>query len=269
MITSRERVLNLLLGAILVVVVAWLAYPRARGIVLPLEASAALRGRDVAASLGCFACHGAEGRGGVTNPGNSRETIPGFTGSTLMMYVHDDREIRDYILDGKPKRLADDPDYIAAQKAQAITMPAFRDVVSAEQVDLLVAFVRHVSGLVVPKIEPAEGGAEIARRMGCHGCHGALGMGGRSNPGSLKGYIPGFGGDDFRELVRNDDELREWIREGSLGRINQDWIGGRFAERQLIKMPAYKRFLSDREIEALISYVRWINSGAPSSEPMS
>ncbi|HYC22795.1 MAG TPA: c-type cytochrome [Candidatus Bathyarchaeia archaeon] len=265
----RERLLNLVLALILLLIAGWLAYPRIRGIVLPLEASDALRGRDLAASLGCFSCHGAEGRGGVSNPGSSRETIPGFTGSTLMMYVHGDNEIREYILDGKPERLKQDADFLAQEKAQAIVMPAYRNHITRAQLESLVAFVRSVSGMVVPKAGPPAQGVDIVQRMGCYGCHGALGMGGRENPGSLKGYIPGFSGEDFRELVRDDDELREWIREGSLRRIDQHWIGGIFAKRQLIKMPAYKRFLSDAEIETLVAYLRWINSGAPAREPMS
>lgn len=265
--SSPKRV-NRSLAAVALLAVAWLAYPAARRAVLRPETSAPLRGRELAASLGCFACHGPEGKGGVANPGSQRETVPGFTGRTLMMYVHDDDEIRQYVLDGRPDRRADEPDYRAEIEAQAIRMPAYRDALAPGEVDLLVAYVRTVSGLLEPGDELARRGLEVAQRMGCFGCHGSLGMGGRDNPGSLKGYVPGFTGEDFGELVRDDDELREWIRKGRLARLEDSWVGRWFARRQVVKMPAFERFLDDREVEALVALLRWIRSGAPAGAPL-
>lgn len=241
--------------------IAWISAPLLRDAVLRPEASEALRGRERAQELGCFGCHGPGGRGGVGNPGSRRETIPGFTGSTLMMYVHDEDEIRQYVLDGRPDRLAGDADYEAEMAAQAIRMPAYRGVLAPGDLELLLAYIRQVSGMVEPEAEPAKTGAEVAARMGCFGCHGALGMGGVDNPGSLKGYVPGFLGEDFRELVRDDAELREWILKGKLARIEQHWIGGWFSRRQLVQMPAYEKFLSPQEVDALVAFVRWIASG--------
>ena len=265
----RSSASSLVSAAVAAALLAWVGYPLLRDAVLQPEASDALRGRERAQELGCLGCHGPGGRGGVGNPGSRRETIPGFTGSTLMMYVHDEDEIRQYILDGRPDRLADDADYEAEMKAQAIRMPAYRDVLAPGDLELLLAYVRQVSGMIEPKTEPAKAGAEVAARMGCFGCHGALGMGGVGNPGSLKGYIPGFTGDDFRELVRDDAELREWILKGRLARVDGHWIGGRFAEGQLIQMPAYEKRLSAEEVEALIAFVRWISSGEMAKEKAS
>lgn len=248
---------------------AWTAYPLVRDLVIRPEASAPLRGQRLAEELGCFGCHGPGGRGGVGNVGSRRKKIPPFTGSTLMMYVHDEQEIREYILDGRPKRLADDADYEQEMAAQAIRMPAYRAVLAPGELDLLVAYVRQISGMVEPPEGPARTGAEIADRLGCLGCHGALGMGGVENPGSLKGYIPGFLGDDYRELVRDRAELREWILEGTLARVREHAIGGRYAKRQLIQMPAYKAFLGEAELDALMAYVEWIASGEMAKEPMS
>lgn len=248
---------------------AWLALPLARDLALRPEASRGLRGRQIAVSLGCFACHGAEGRGGGANPGARREAIPGFTGSTLMMYVHEEAEIREYILDGRPDRLADDPDYRAEMEAQAIHMPSYRGRISADDLDLLVVYVRIVSGMIEPKDEQARRGLEVAARTGCFGCHGPLGMGGRDNPRSLKGYIPGFAGEDFRDLVRDDAELREWIREGRLERLESHPVASWFTRRQVIQMPGYKRFLRDDEIDALVALLRWIQAGGPEKDPLS
>ena len=247
----------------------WIVAPWVLHLVLQPEASEPLRGRELAEELGCFGCHGPGGRGGVSNPGSRRNKIPPFTGSTLMMYAHDDAEIRQYILEGRPDRLANDPDYQAEMKAQAIKMPAFRAVLAPGEVELLVDYVRQVSGMIEPPEGPARVGFEIADRMGCFGCHGPLGMGGVGNPGSLKGYIPSFMGDDYGELVRDRGELREWIREGSLGRVNEHWMGGRYAKRQRIQMPAYKEIVKDEELEPLMDFVEWVASGQIAHAPMS
>jgi mono/diheme cytochrome c family protein len=265
-VSLRSRLAPWVLTLLLV---AWVAYPWARDLVLRPEASAPLRGRELAEELGCFGCHGPGGRGGVANPGSRRKKVPPFTGSTLMMYVHDEEEIRQYILDSRPDRLAADADYEAEMKAQAVRMPAYRDVLAPGEVDALVAYVRQVSGMIEPPEGPAREGFEIAERMGCFGCHGALGMGGVGNPGSLKGYVPGFMGEDYRELVRDRGELREWIREGKLRRVSEHWLGGRYAEGQLIQMPAYKHFLEEEELEPLMDFVEWVASGQMAREPMS
>src|SRR4029434_6836910 len=98
--------------------------------------------------------------------------------------------VRQYIIEGRADRLANDPDYQAEMKAQAIKMPAFGAVLAPGEVELLVDYVRQGSGMIEPPEGPARVGFEIADRMGCFGCHGPLGMGGVGNPGSLKGYIP-------------------------------------------------------------------------------
>ena len=96
---------------------------------------------------------------------------------------------------------------------------------------------------------------------GCFDCHGDMGIGGMPNPGSLKGYIPGFGGADFDELVRSDDELRGWIADGGIPRLRDDRLASYFIERQRIQMPAFKDHLEPDDVDALVAYVRWIAGG--------
>ena len=96
-----------------------------------------------------------------------------------------------------------------------------------------------------------------------------MGIGGMPNPGSLKGYIPGFGGEDFDELVRNDDELRGWIAEGGIPRLRNDPLASYFIERQRIQMPAFKDRLKPDEIDALVAYVRWLADGDWQTAPLS
>jgi mono/diheme cytochrome c family protein len=212
--------------------------------------------------LGCFSCHGPGGGGGTKNPGSEDGTVPAFTERTQMMYVKTTDDLREYILDGAPRRKREDPEYRAEVEAAALRMPAFRPFLRAAQVDDLVAYLRTASGQVRPDTDLAARGADLAAEHGCFVCHGPLGAGGVANAGSLKGYIPSFWGADFEELVRDDDELRHWIADGELKRIVDQPIGGRFFRRQATKMPAYDRFLSEADIGALAAYVRWIHDGS-------
>jgi mono/diheme cytochrome c family protein len=239
----------------------WLAYPFARSLVLRTEETPAARGQRLAGSLGCFACHGPGGGGGTNNPGSEEKTVPAFTEQTQMMYVKNADELREYVLDGAPRRKLEDPDYRAKIEKAALRMPAYRGVLSAGQADDLVAYLRATSGQIGPDDALAAHGAEIAAELSCFACHGPLGGGGVPNPRSFKGYVPSFWGDDFADLVRDDDELRHWIADGKLDRIAEHPIGGIFFRRQLIKMPAYGALRPAEDIGALAAYVHWIHDG--------
>lgn len=255
---------------ILVVILetGYLAFPVLRNFALSTEESVPARGRRVAMTLGCFNCHGPDGRGNVPNAGSQSETVPGFTEQTLMMFVKNEAELREYVLDGAPRRRRDDPGYEDKMAAQAMRMPAFRGWISDADLNALIAYLRLVSGFLNPKSERAAHGQEVATSLGCFACHGELGMGGRANPGSLKGYIPGFLGADFRELVRNEDELMSWLREGALPRISSQGLGQFFFKRQRIRMPAYKGFVSDTDLQAVAEYVRWLAAGSWTDAPL-
>ena len=240
----------------------WLLYPSVRARLVGIEDTPAARGQRLATTLGCFACHGPGGGGGTPNPGSEEKEVPAFTERTQMMYVKSLDDLREYILDGAPKRRRDDPDYRAKMEAAALRMPAYRSFVSARDVEDLVTYLRAASDQVLPDEPAAVRGGELATELGCFACHGPLGAGGVANPGSFKGYVPGFWGEDFDELVRDEDELRAWIAEGEIERIVNHPVGGRFFRRQAIKMPAYERFVSEADIGALMTYVRWIRTGA-------
>jgi len=259
-----RRLVTRVLVVLALVETGWLLYPAVRDRLIGIEETAAVRGQRLAAELGCFSCHGPGGGGGTPNPGSEEKEVPAFTERTQMMYVKSTDDLREYILDGAPKRRREDPDYRAKMEAAALRMPAYRDFVSAAQVEDLVAYLRAASDQVLPPEAEADAvrGVELAMELGCHDCHGPLGAGGVANPGSFKGYVPGFWGEDFDELVRDEDELRAWIADGEIERIAEHPVGRRFFERQVIKMPAYKRFVSDADIGALMAWVRWIRAGA-------
>jgi mono/diheme cytochrome c family protein len=257
-----RRLIALAVVAVAAMETAWLLYPVLRARLLALEDTAAARGRRLAAELGCLACHGPGGGGGTANPGSEEGEVPAFTEQTQMMYVKSPDDLREYILDGAPRRKREDPEYRARMEAAAMRMPAYRGVVSAADVDDLVAYLRAASGQIGPD-DPLEAhGAELAAKLSCFACHGALGAGGVANPGSLKGYIPAFWGDDFDELVRDDEELRRWIADGSIPRIAEHPIGGHFFARQVLKMPAYGKVVPAADIDALAAYVRWLRAGS-------
>jgi mono/diheme cytochrome c family protein len=264
--TSR---LTLVLVLVLLGQNAWLAYPRLRAMVLQAQEDPAARGRVLAGELGCFACHGPDGVGGVPNPGSRWQTVPGFTEQTLMMYAHSDDEVREYIVDGAPAARLADEGYLEAMAAQALQMPAYRDFVSAAQVEDLLAYIRAVSGMFTPPADSAAArGAQLALDYGCAHCHGEMGIGGRPNPGSLKGYVPGFVGHDFEDLVRDDAELHDWIARGTIDRLQENALARHFIERQRLQMPAFERFLEEEQITELAAWVRWLSQQSWRDEPL-
>lgn len=266
--TRRLQFLCLALLALLVAETAWLAYPFVRDRLAPSQLSPEARGRELAGRLGCFNCHGPRGTGGVPNAGSKWETVPSFHEGTPMMFVKRNEDIREYILDGAPAAKRDRDSYQEEMAAQAIHMPAFRGWVSGEELEALVAFIRSRSELLEPNDESASRGAKVMRERGCFACHGAMGSGGLPNPGSLKGYIPGFTGPDFAELVRNEDELREWITKGTISRLADDPLASVFLERQRIEMPAYERFLDGKELGDVVAYVRWLSGETWREQPL-
>ena len=103
-------------------------------------------------------------------------------------------------------------------------------------------------------------GESLARKYHCFNCHGHLGQGGFKNSKSLKGYVPGYFGSDFKDLTRNanPDSVRQWIMYGMDAAILEKPLSGRIAKfffsRQAVSMPSYKS-LEPEEIDILVNYV--------------
>jgi mono/diheme cytochrome c family protein len=250
------------LAALLLIESSYVAYPWVRDLVLQREESETARGRRLAGELGCFNCHGPGGRGGVPNPGSKWDGVPSFHEGTPMMFVGSDDDLRAYILDGAPQAKRQRESYRKEIGAQAIQMPAYRGWISDRDVDALVAYIRAASELLTPEEQKIVRGGELARANGCFGCHGEMGSGGHPNPGSFKGYVPGFQGQDFAELVRSDEELLGWIRDGGIPRLTEDPFASYFLKRQRIQMPPYERFLDESDIDAVAAYVSWLAQGS-------
>jgi mono/diheme cytochrome c family protein len=214
------------------------------------------RGRRLAGAHGCLSCHGPGGR--LADPDGTRGigSVPSFEHDDVTEYAKSEAEIREWILDGRPRRLRDEP---AEDADPVLQMPAWRAVLEEREVDDLVAFVKAVSAFD-PLPEQAAAGHDTAARLGCFACHGPQGRGDTPNPGSLKGYIPSWSGADFPELARHDGEIREWIRDGSPRRLRENPVAAFFMRRQAIRMPAFGSRVSEQEVGQIIDYIRWLRT---------
>jgi cytochrome c553 len=247
---ALKPALLLSLGALLVVGVLLGSY-------LKPESTPAQRGEASARRAGCFACHGAEGGGGVKDPGSLSGDVPGWDERTLAMYVKNEREIRDWIVHGKLHRSDGGKE---GARPGAVPMPAYGGSLSDREIDDMAAYVKAVSGWDPEVPDAAYEGRVRAKDLGCLGCHGHSGMGGVPNPGSLKGVIPSWTGEDYAELVRNEEELREWVLDGMPARLGKNPVARRFLERAKIKMPAYRGRLSEDDMGKLSAYIRRLRS---------
>jgi len=214
-------------------------------------------GRREAAEHGCLNCHSAPANKELTNPGSPFGTVPSFAGGNLMMYVDRPAEVEEWIRNGFTKARRDNPEAWAKYRAQLIQMPAFGRQLDDDEVAALKAFVLATDDYLSPEESRAQHGEEIARAQ-CLSCHGAGGSGGLANPGSPFGYIPGWFGKDFHDLVKNEDELREWITTGSSRRVAALPLATWFWRRQAIQMPGFGQFLSKDDVDALVAYIAWL-----------
>jgi mono/diheme cytochrome c family protein len=114
-----------------------------------------------------------------------------------------------------------------------------------------------------PSLPAAERGRRLAERWGCFTCHGPGGIRGVANHARADKTVPGFEG-DVMMYAKNDDDLREWIRDGVPKRRadSKSWQASR--DRGALRMPAFGRVLSPRDVNDLVAYV---NASAGVPEP--
>ena|SRR5439155_8903345 len=217
------------------------------------------RGRRLAESTGCSACHGPDGIRGVANPGRTERTVPSFEGD-VMMYARSPEEIHEWIHNGVNAKRAVSQTWRAERDSGMLKMPAFKGRMTEERMHDLVAYVMAMSGMPSPEDSLSARGLERAGALGCVGCHGAGGRLAKPNKGSLKGYVPSWDGQDFPDLVRDSTEFREWVERGVSRRFERDPLAQFFLRRAVLHMPAYARRLELGDVEALWTYVQWLRS---------
>ncbi len=218
------------------------------------------RGWLVASEKGCFTCHGPGGIRGMADPGHGLDEIPPFSGGLITMYVQNEGEIREWILDGLPARVRRDPEQMKLRANAVIAMPAWRGLVSSRETDDLVAFVKAVSDFESPADAKASAGRDVASRLGCFNCHGPQGRGSMPNVRAFKGYIPSWDGADFPELAPDDAEIREWVLDGRPRRLQESRLARFYLDRQPIQMPAYRGHVSALEVDRLVDYIHWVRA---------
>lgn len=247
------------LGTIVLIGIAfWLGAPAAmRAYWWRHESNPIRRGAELAARSGCFSCHGPEGARGLPDPGTG-QGVPQWDGGVPMMFVNGEAEVREYILNGVSTRRAQSASAAAERRQAAIRMPAYRDVLRREDVDDLVAYYMAVSQLSPVPDPGAARGRELVHRFRCESCHGVAGSGGVVNPGSYKGYVPGWLGGDFPELVRSPQELRQWVLEGGLERLTKARLARFFISRQRLQMPAYRTAMTPEDVDDVGAYIRFL-----------
>ena len=99
-------------------------------------------GRRVAARRGCFSCHGPQGRGSPPNPRSLKGHIPSWDGADFPELARDEAEIREWILDGGPRRLRESRPAAFFLRRQVIRMPAYRGHLTDDEVARLVDYIR-------------------------------------------------------------------------------------------------------------------------------
>lgn len=239
-----------LASALLLALVAVLALPATRWLLWRWESNPVLRGRLVAEDSGCFNCHLGVSRTEIPNPGSRWGSVPRFGAGNAMMYVESRAEIEEFIRFGATRAWLDNPTAAERLAGQHLRMPAYDDRLSDREIADLVSFVAAVERLPRPD-RSSDDGSALARTHGCLACHGVDGSGGLPNPGSLGGFIPGFRGRNFQDMVRDRDEFREWVLDGTSSRLESNPVIRYFWKRQTIAMPAYRDQLDAEEIDLL------------------
>jgi mono/diheme cytochrome c family protein len=98
--------------------------------------------RTTIAGLGCFACHGPQGRGDTPNPGSLKGYIPSWSGADFPELARDDAEIREWVKDGVARRRRRNPLAADVRRRQAIRMPAFGERVGEDEIQQITAYIR-------------------------------------------------------------------------------------------------------------------------------
>ncbi len=190
-------------------------------------------------NFACAQCHGERGRGGIS------PDVPALTGVAGSL---------------TPNRLRTIIDHGLGESANPRKpyMPVWGEVVSAQQVSDLIAYLR--AGLpAVPTATPlpvpagqgaAVAGAALYVRDGCINCHGPNGLGGVPNPQSPDKTIPPLSGADFRHEFDTDAKIIAVIRSGSV-------IG----RAPIVSMPHWGGILTRAQLHALVAYIETLKSG--------
>jgi mono/diheme cytochrome c family protein len=288
MVISRPDSSPAIAGRILaIVLLALLALGVGGTILLQVEKqpehSPVSRGAQLVDTAGCLACHGGgdgEKRFNLRLRGTqwAAKNNPTFWDAEITSVD----KLVEWIAQGV---VADE---VEKHKKLFIQMPAYQDRLKPDEIEAIAAWILAEglkitqgtgpeagpgtlpAGTPLPPDQLLISGDRLSRRFGCYQCHGELGQGGAPNPGSFKGYIPGFYGQDFLKLTANGDrnEVLHWIDHGR-GEAIESGLVGRLTKRyfagQAIPMPGYRDQLAAPEKELLADFILLLNKSGPLS----
>jgi mono/diheme cytochrome c family protein len=191
-------------------------------------------GAHLFVQFACSACHGEQGRGGVS------PFVPALTQVGKALTV---AQLTSIIKHGLGESANPKKPY----------MPVWGPVISKSQVADLVAYIRaglpkvgYATPVPVPRDQgPAVAGAALYVRYGCINCHGPNGLGGVPNPQSPDKTIPPLSGQDFRKEFNTDAKIIAVIRSGSV-------IG----KPPIASMPHWGGIIPNRDLQALVAYLK-------------
>lgn len=237
-------------------ILAIAALPAVRWVLWRWEQNPVLRGRLLADRQGCANCHLSYRAAEIPNPGSRWGSVPRFGAGNFAMYGESRQEIEEFVRFGAPRSWLDDPRVRARLETQRVRMPAYGSTLSDAEIADLAAYACAIEGVDPAGGEAAAAGRELAKEHGCLACHGIEGSGGLANPGSLGGFVPGFVGRNFTDLVTGEAEFREWVREGTSSRLAANPVVRLFWRRQKLQMPAYRDSLDDRQVGEIWRWVQ-------------
>jgi mono/diheme cytochrome c family protein len=99
-------------------------------------------------------------------------------------------------------------------------------------------------------------GRRVAERVGCFACHGDGGARGIPDPGYSLGDVPTWTEGILTMYVQSGPEIREWIEDGLPARIRRDPEQMKARQGALVRMPAFRSFVSAGEMSDLVAYVK-------------
>lgn len=101
---------------------------------------AAQRGEEIARTH-CLSCHNVGGAGGLPNHGSVFGYIPGWWGPDFQDLAGDRAAIDEWIRTGSSRRVSHWPLADRFRRRQAVQMPAFEPVLSAQEIEALIAYI--------------------------------------------------------------------------------------------------------------------------------
>ena len=185
-------------------------------------------------AFACDACHGEQGKGGVS------PVVPALT---QIAHTLTPAQLRTIINQGLGE---------SANPTQPF-MPVWGTVISDTQVNNLVAYLRaglpSVADAVPPSIPQGQGdavaGAALYVRYGCINCHGPNGLGGVPNPLSKDKVVPPLSGPDFRAEFDTEQKIVDFIGSGSV-----------LGKAPITAMPHWGGIIPNDQLHQLYAYIQ-------------